>query len=80
MTNQTEKGFTITKFTRKGEFGLNITSNQFFVTHDTPLNEYHYFNSEKDRQEQIDNYINWIEYGFWDDRSYEIIEEGEADF
>lgn len=77
---QTEKGFTITKFTRKGELGLHITSNQFFVTHDTALNEYTYFLEEQERQGQIVSYIEWIKSGYWDDKSFEIIEDGEADF
>lgn len=75
-----EKGFTFTKFTRNGEYGLHLASTQFYVNHNTPMDEYRYYADEEKRQEDIIDLIEWVELGFWDDRSYEIINCGEAEF
>lgn len=77
MTN--EKGFTFTKFERKGELGLHLTSNQFYVTHDTPLNEYRYYDNEEDRQEDIAELIDWVERGYWENPTFDIV-NGQVDF
>ncbi|MCJ7840490.1 hypothetical protein MUB24_06060 [Lederbergia sp. NSJ-179] len=77
MTN--EPGFKFTKFERKGELGLHLTSNQFHVTHDTPLNEYRYYADEEDRQEDILELIDWVERGYWENPTFEVV-NGQVDF